>query len=76
MTRKKKTVALPETFYTLGYLFSSDALFSSSIFLREGGGRGTMLRFHFLSSFLDSLLPIPSSISLSLFTVIIRAICY
>lgn len=34
-----------------------------------------MLFFHFLSSFLDNLLLIPSSISLSRFTVSMRAIC-
>lgn len=47
---------------------------SSCSFLKEGGGLGTMLFFHFLSNFLESLLPIPSSISLSRLTVSILAI--
>ena len=45
------------------------AAFSSCNFFTEAGGLTTMLLFHSLSSFLDSLLPIPCSISLSLFTV-------
>lgn len=55
---------------------ASAAASSSCNFFRDGGGRGTMLFFHFLSSFLDNLLLIPSSNSLSLFTVSIRAIYF
>lgn len=50
--------------------FPASAAFSSScIFLKDGGGLGIMLLFHCRSSFLDNLLLIPSSISLSLFTI-------
>ncbi|KAJ6733573.1 hypothetical protein OIU74_005364 [Salix koriyanagi] len=56
--------------------FSASAAASSSCnFFKDGGGLTTMLLFHCLSSFLDSLLPTPSSTSLSRLTVSMRAIC-
>lgn len=53
---------------------ASSAASSSRSFFKEGGGLGTMLFFHFRSSFLDILLLIPSSTSLSRLTVSILAI--
>lgn len=55
--------------------FSASAAASSSCnFFKEGGGLTTMLFFHCRSNFLDNLLLIPSSSSLSRLTVSIRAI--
>lgn len=57
--------------------FSASAAASSSCnFFKDGGGLTTMLFFHFRSNFLDNLLLIPSSISLSRLIVSMRAICY
>lgn len=54
--------------------FSASLAFCSScIFMSEGGGLKMMLFFHWRSSFRESLLPTPASISLSLFTVNMRA---
>jgi len=56
--------------------FSASAAASSSCnFFKDGGGQTTVLLFHCLSSFLDSLLPTPSSTSLPRLTVSVRAIC-
>ena len=55
-------------------LSASSAVFSCNFLSTDGGGLTTILFFHCLSSFLDCLFPIPCSISLSLFTVSMRAI--
>lgn len=53
---------------------ASAAASSSCNLINDGGGLTTMLLFHCRSNFLDNLLPIPSSISLSRLTVSKRAI--
>lgn len=54
------------------YFFSCSAKLAAY----DGGGLITMFLFHSLSSFLDSLIETPLSISLSRFTVNILAICH
>lgn len=61
--------------YELADSFASSAASSSRNFIKDGGGLTTMLFFHSRSRFLDNLLFMPSSSSLSLLTVSMRATC-